>query len=206
MGVCVPDEGTDEGNMSRNDPFALFETWYEDASENAPFDPDVMSLATCSAAGKPSVRMVLFRGLREGGFSFFTNYESRKGQELLENSAAAVAFYWPHLGKQVRIEGRVERLSVGESDRYFQSRPLGSQITAAVSRQSRPLVNEREFLEQIRALEQSNTQSVPRPSHWGGYKLIPERFEFWIHRDNRRHDRTAFVREHDSWVVTKLYP
>ena len=193
--------------MSTNDdPFTIFENWYDEAKKNAPFDPDVMALATCSAAGKPSVRMVLFRGIREGGFSFFTNYESRKGQELMENPAAAVAFYWPHLGKQIRIEGRVERLSPSESDRYFQSRPLGSQITATASRQSRPLVSEREFLEQVKALEQSNTQSVPRPSHWGGYKLIPERFEFWIHRDNRRHDRTAFVREHDGWVVTKLYP
>jgi len=191
---------------TQDDPFAIFDNWYDDAKENALFDPDVMALATCSAAAKPSVRMVLFRGIREGGFSFFTNYESRKGQELTENPAAAVAFYWPHLGKQVRIEGRVERLSPNESDRYFQSRPIGSQITAAVSRQSRPLLNEREFLEQIRAVEQSSTDSVPRPSQWGGYKLIPDRFEFWIHRDNRRHDRTAYVREQDSWVVSKLYP
>lgn len=189
-----------------DDPFTIFDEWYNDANKNALFDPDVMALATCSALGKPSVRMVLFRGIREGGFSFFTNYESRKGQELTENPAVAVAFYWPHLGKQVRIEGRVERLTPGESDRYFQSRPLGSQITAAVSRQSRPLVNEREFDDQIRALERSSTGPVPRPSYWGGYKLIPERFEFWIHRDNRRHDRTAFVRERDSWVTTRLYP
>jgi pyridoxamine 5'-phosphate oxidase len=191
---------------TQDDPLAIFGDWYDNAKKNALFDPDVMALATCSAAGKPSVRMVLFRGIREGGFSFFTNYESRKGQELMEIPAAAVAFYWPHLGKQVRIEGRVERLSPGESDRYFQSRPIGSQITAAVSRQSRPLLNEREFLEQIRAVEQSSTGSVPRPSQWGGYKLIPDRFEFWTHRDDRRHDRTLFVREQESWVVSKLYP
>jgi pyridoxamine 5'-phosphate oxidase len=193
--------------MSTNDdPLAIFENWYDDARKNAPFDPDVMALATCSAAGKPSVRMVLFRGMREGGFSFFTNYESRKGEELLENPNAAVAFYWPHLGKQIRIEGRVERLSPGESDRYFQSRPLGSQITAAVSRQSRPLLNEHEFLGEIDGLEESGTRSVPRPESWGGYRLIAERFEFWIHRDNRRHDRTVFVRDHDRWVAGKLYP
>ena len=191
---------------AQDDPFAIFDNWYDDAKKNALFDPDVMALATCSAAGKPSVRMVLFRGIREGGFSFFTNYESRKGQELTEIPAAALAFYWPHLGKQVRIEGRVERLSPSESNRYFQSRPIGSQITAAVSRQSRPLLDECEFLEQIRAVEQSSTGSVPRPSRWGGYKLIPDRFEFWIHRDDRRHDRTAYVREQEKWIVSKLYP
>src|SRR5262245_18193359 len=133
-----------------NDPVALFRSWYRDAQKQAPSDPDIMALATCTVRGKPSVRLVLFRGLREGGFSFFTDYASRKGQELSENPFAALVFYWSHLGKQVRIEGRVERLSPSESDRYFESRPLASQITALVSRQSQTLLDEREFLEQIR--------------------------------------------------------
>src|SRR5215831_17452537 len=127
------------------DPIRIFSNWYADAQRGALMDPDIVALATTSKKARPSVRMVLFRGLREGGFSFFTNYHSRKGLELSENPFAAIAFYWAHLGKQVRIEGAVERLSAEESDTYFRQRPLLSQITANVSLQSRPMPDEREF-------------------------------------------------------------
>ena len=187
------------------DPFALFSDWYDDACRGAVADPDIVALATASKEARPSVRMVLYRGYREGGFSFFTNYESRKGRELAENPFAALAFYWPHLGKQVRIEGEVERLSPAESDAYFQQRPFLSQVTAAASPQSRVMNDEREFLRQIAELERTG-QAIPRPSAWGGYKLMPSLFEFWTHRDNRRHERWQFTKTRKDWTQSRLCP
>jgi pyridoxamine 5'-phosphate oxidase len=170
-------------------------------------DPNIVALATANHEGRPSVRMVLYRGFREGGFSFFTNYESRKGRELAENPYAAMAFYWAHLGKQVRIEGRVEPLSPEESDRYFQQRPFGGRVTANVSRQSRPLIDEDDFLERIREMEKAfNEDYVPRSPVWGGYKLVPSLYEFWTHKDSRRHERLQFEKSGDQWVQTRLYP
>jgi pyridoxamine 5'-phosphate oxidase len=189
------------------DPFALFSDWYQEAQRGALVDPDIMALATSDKQGHPSVRMVLYRGLRAGGFSFFTNYESRKGSELSANPFAAVAFYWAHLGRQVRIEGQVERLSSYESDAYFQQRPVGSQVTAAVSRQSRPLLSDAEFVSELREFERLHEgKPIPRPDVWGGFKLMPARFEFWIHRDDRRHHRTLFEREGEGWNTSRLYP
>jgi pyridoxamine 5'-phosphate oxidase len=196
-----------DGPAVNTDPFALFSEWYQEAQRGAPADPDAVALATSDKDGHPSVRMVLYRGFREGGFSFFTNYESRKGRELAENPFAAIVFYWAHLGKQVRIEGRTERLSPAESDEYFRQRPVGSQITAAASRQSHPLLNEEEFISEIRDLERLHRgQPVPRPESWGGYTLIPSRYEFWIHRDDRRHHRTLFEKDGDGWRSSRLYP
>ncbi len=189
------------------DPFAMFSSWYKDAQHGAMQDPDIVALATATRAGRPSVRMVLYRGFREGGFSFFTNYESRKGGELAENPQAAMVFYWAHLGKQVRIEGPVERLSAEESDRYFQQRPFGSRVTANVSRQSRPLVDEREFLERLVELERScRDEQIARSAEWGGYKLLPSVYEFWTHRDDRRHERLQYLKTGEQWVQTRLYP
>jgi pyridoxamine 5'-phosphate oxidase len=188
------------------DPFTLFSNWYDDARRGAVMDPDIVALATASKEARPSVRMVLYRGFREGGFSFFTNYESRKGRELAENPIAAMAFYWPHLGKQVRIEGGVERLSATESDAYFRQRPYLSQITAAASPQSRVMTDEREFLQQIAELERASSGTVPRPSTWGGFKLLPSLFEFWTHRDNRRHERLQFTKSGTEWTEARLYP
>ena len=163
-------------------------------------DPDVVALATATSQGQPSVRMVLYRGIREGGLSFFTNYESRKGRELTENPFAAMAFYWVHLGKQVRIEGRVERLSAAESDGYFQQRPFLSRVTAIVSRQSLPMLDEGQFLEQLAETEQStNANDIRRPSNWGGFKLIPSLFEFWTHADYRRHRRVLYEKSGAAW-------
>ena len=189
-----------------NDPFILFSSWYDEARQGPVMDPDIVALASANKQGRPSVRMVLFRGIREEGFSFFTNYESRKGRELSENPFAALAFYWPHLGKQVRLEGQVERLSPTESDAYFLQRPFLSQITAAVSRQSRLMRDESEFLKELTELEQSSGGKMVRPPNWGGYKLLPTRFEFWTHKDNRRHDRVQYDRAGAAWKKSKLYP
>jgi pyridoxamine 5'-phosphate oxidase len=150
--------------------------------------------------------MVLYRGIREGGFSFFTNYESRKGKELAGNPFAAMLFYWPRVGKQVRLEGQVERLSSSVSDVYFQSRPFRSQVTAAVSPQSRPLLDEGAFRERLTEVENSSGGRIVRPPEWGGYKLIPSLFEFWTHGDHRRHERVQFQGCEGGWMKSKLYP
>jgi pyridoxamine 5'-phosphate oxidase len=190
-----------------NDPFALFSNWYAEAGQAGAADLDIVALASASKEGRPSVRMVLYRGMREGGFSFFTSYTSRKGIELTENPFGAMAFYWQSLGKQVRIEGAVERLSSKESDSYFQSRPLNSQITSALSRQSRPLLDEAGFIAEIAAAEASAAgEPIARPDHWGGFKLVASRFEFWIHQEHRRHYRMLYSREGTTWTLTRLYP
>jgi pyridoxamine 5'-phosphate oxidase len=163
-------------------------------------------LATASKTGRPSVRMVLYRGIREGGLSFFTNYQSRKGCELSENPFAAMAFYWSHLGKQVRIEGVIERLSAKESDAYFQERPYLSQITAAASPQSRVMPDEAEFLARLAELERRSGGKIARPPNWGGFKLLPSLFEFWTHRDNRRHERVQYEKSGAVWKESRLYP
>ena len=190
-----------------NDPFALFLNWYAEAEQAGEPALEVVALASATREGRPSVRMVLYRGVREGGLSFFTSYASRKGQELTDNPFAAMAFYWQSLGKQVRIEGAVERLSSRESDAYFQSRPLNSQITSALSRQSKPLLDEAGFVAEIAAAEVSAAgKPIARPEHWGGFKLVPSSFEFWIHQEHRRHYRMLYSREGSIWTATRLYP
>ncbi len=189
------------------DPFKIFSTWYSEAQDDAPTDPDIIALATSTRDGRPSVRMVLYRGIREGGFSFFTNYESRKGRELAENPFAAIVFHWQRLGKQIRIEGRVERLSSDESDAYFRQRPLPSQVTAIASKQSRVMTDENEFLVRLSQLEASAAQAaLPRPAGWGGFTLLPSRFEFWSHADHRRHRRILFEKSGLLWNESRLYP
>ena len=188
------------------DPFVLFSEWYEQAERAAVMDPNIVAVATASKHDRPSVRMMIYRGIREGGFSFFTNYESRKGRELADNAFAAIVFYWPHLGKQVRIEGEVQRLSTNESDAYFQQRPFLSQITAAASPQSRVMPDERDFLARIAELERVSGGVIVRPSYWGGFKLMPSLFEFWTHRDNRRHERLQYERSGTEWTQSRLYP
>lgn len=190
-----------------NNPFSIFSHWYAEASANAPINPDIVALASATKEGRPSVRMVFYRGIRHGGFSFFTNYESRKGCEFAENPFGAMAFYWPHLGKQIRIEGPVERLSLEESDSYFQSRPFQSQITAVVSRQSRPLQDTSRFHANLIALGDAYSgKPVLRPPNWGGFKLMPEAFEFWTRGEHRRHDRVLYTKEGQGWNVIRLYP
>jgi pyridoxamine 5'-phosphate oxidase len=190
-----------------NDPFTLFDTWLDEAEQSGRALAEAMALATATAAGTPSVRMVLYRGRSAGGFRFFTNYESRKAGELAANPRAALLFHWAELGRQIRIEGRVERLSDEESDIYFKGRPRGHQLGAWASPQSRP-ISERAALEARYAeLEASYAgRDVPRPPYWGGYRLMADSIEFWQSADNRLHDRVLYEHRDGAWRTTRLAP
>jgi pyridoxamine 5'-phosphate oxidase len=170
-------------------------------------DTSPVALATADAEGRPSVRMVLLRGADERGFVFHTNYTSRKGRELDENPTAALCFYWPTLDEQIRIEGRIERLSADESDAYFASRPRGSQLGAWASAQSQVLATREQLEEEYRATEvRFDGQTVPRPPFWGGFRLHPDRIEFWYGRPDRLHDRVVYTRDGKGWRIDRLYP
>jgi pyridoxamine 5'-phosphate oxidase len=190
------------------DPVEQFARWYEDARRAGLELPEAMTLATAAVDGTPSARMVLLKGVDERGFLFFTNYESRKGRELADNPKAALVFHWPlSPRRQVLVTGRVEKLSVGESDEYFRSRPHGSRLAAAASRQS-TVVSSREALDEAFAeLERAHPgDDVPRPDWWGGYVLRPDTVEFWQNRPNRLHDRLRYRRESERWVLERLSP
>ena len=166
-----------------------------------------MALATATPEGEPSARMVLLKGADETGFRFHTNYESRKGRELEANPRAALLFHWQPLGRQVRVEGRVERASADESDSYFRTRPLGSRLAAWASPQSRALTG-RDELGRLYAdaVARFPGEEVPRPPHWGGYRLVPDAYEFWQHADNRLHDRVRYERDAAGWSRARLAP
>jgi pyridoxamine 5'-phosphate oxidase len=189
------------------DPIAQFAAWYVEAREAGVRMPEAVALATATRSGAPSARMVLLKGFEVAGFVFFTGYDSRKGRELEGNPRAALLFYWDPLGRQVRIEGRVERVDAAESDAYWATRPLGSRLSAAASEQSRPVEN-RELLEQrVASLAAAAEGPGPaRPERWGGYRLEPDAFEFWQHRDDRLHDRFRYSREGGGWTVERLQP
>ena len=183
-------------------PLEQFHRWLADVEP-----PVSMALATATPDGAPSVRMVLLKGAGEEGFRFFTGYGSRKGGDLEANPRAALLFHWPALGRQVRVEGRVERVSAAESDAYFATRPRGAQLAAAASRQGRVLANRAQLDEAVAELEREyEGGDLPRPEHWGGYRLRPERFEFWQHRDDRLHDRLRYARDGADWRVERLAP
>lgn len=184
------------------DPLRQFESWFAAARDAGLRAPEAMALATATPDGAPSARMVLLKGVDDRGFVFFTSYESRKGRELEANPRAALLFYWEPLGRQVRVEGPVERVSAEESDAYFASRPLGSRAGAAASHQSRPLADRAELERAVAALG----DDVARPEWWGGYRVRPERYEFWQHRENRLHDRFLYEREGSAWSIQRLYP
>ena len=184
------------------DPLEQFRRWFADASED-----DRMALATAAADGAPSVRMVLLKAANDDGFLFFTGYESRKGGELEANPRAALLFHWAPLGRQVRVEGSVERVSAAESDAYFATRPRGSQLAAAASRQGRVLANRAQLDEAVAGLEREYAgRDIPRPEHWGGYRLRPHTYEFWQHRRDRLHDRLRYARDGDGWRLERLSP
>jgi pyridoxamine 5'-phosphate oxidase len=189
------------------DPLRQFHEWFEEARRAGVAAPEAMTLATATPDGAPSARMVLLKGADEEGFVFYTGYGSRKGGELADNPRASLVFYWQPLGKQVRVEGPVERVSEAESATYFARRPRGSQLAAWASAQSRPL-EDREALERrYEELEREHEgKEVPLPPHWGGFRLRPERIEFWEHRDNRLHDRLRYTRAREGWRTERLSP
>lgn len=195
-----------ESDVDR-DPLVQFERWYADAEHAGIRMPQAMALATASGDGAPSARMVLLKGLEEGEFVFFTGYVSKKAAELGQNPRAALLFYWDPLGRQVRVEGTVRRVSAVESDAYFATRPRGAQLAAAASRQSAVLSNREELDERIAELEERYAGGeVPRPEHWGGYSLAPELYEFWQHREDRAHDRLRYRRAGGDWILERLSP
>ena len=191
---------------SRN-PIALFRDWMAEAESSEPNNPNAMSLATASPEGVPSVRMLLLKGVDERGFVFYTNMASRKALDLVANPRAAMGFHWKSLGRQVRIEGGVEQVSGAEADAYFASRPRSSQIGAWASKQSQPL-NGRLKLERrvAKYTAKFHIGAVPRPDFWSGFRLLPERIEFWEERPFRLHDRLVFLLSGDGWTTEKLYP
>lgn len=189
------------------DPVAQFLQWFQEASRTETDDVNVMTLATATPDGHPSARIVLLKGVDEG-FVFYTNYESHKGRELEENPSAALVFWWPTLARQVRIEGSVEKVSAEESDAYFRSRPRGSRIGAIASPQSRVIGNRDLLAGQVAALEEEykEKEEIPRPLHWGGYRLRPALVEFWQGRESRLHDRLQYRREGEGWIIERLGP
>ncbi len=193
------------------DPIRKFALWFRTAVEESPAewnDPTAMTLATSDKSGRVTARMVLLKQFGADGFTFFTNYNSRKGRQLNENPRAALVFYWPYLYRQVRIEGRIERVSSEESDKYFHSRPRLSQIAAVVSPQSEVIPSRRSLISDFTALKgKLGRQEVRLPKNWGGYRLVPEAIEFWHSRKNRLHDRLRFRRTRDgSWTSELLAP
>ena len=190
------------------DPFALFDEWLAEARATEPNDPEAMALATADEAGNPTVRMVLLKGHGPQGFIFYTNEESAKGRELKVHPSAALLFHWKSLRRQVRVEGLVERVSAEEADAYFATRSRDSQLGAWSSKQSRPLESRELFEAQYEEVKQRfEGQAVPRPAHWGGFRVVPLIFEFWQDRPHRLHERRVFLAQKDgSWAEGLLYP
>jgi pyridoxamine 5'-phosphate oxidase len=184
------------------DPLRQFERWHSEAG-----GLDTVALATATEQGAPSVRMVLLKGADERGFVFHSSYEGRKARELAQNPVGALLFYWQEPGRQVRVEGGVERVDPGESEAYFRTRPRGGQLAAWASTQSEVIGSREELEAQFRDVEaEYEGREVPLPPHWGGFRLIPESYEFWEHRDNRMHDRFRYRRGAGEWVVERLSP
>ncbi len=187
------------------DPFKQFGAWFNQAAQL--IEPNAMALATAARDGRPSARMVLLRGWDEGGFIFFTNYESRKADELAENPFAALIFFWAELGRQIRVEGRVEKISAEESDQYFRTRPRESQIGAWASHQSQVIPNRDVLDQRAKELGDEFAEGVPRPPYWGGYRVVPDVMEFWQSRPGRLHDRFRYRRDpKGAWTIERLAP
>lgn len=213
VGQAVADLRKDYGQASLNedevmdDPMLQFTQWFEQALRAEVNEPNAMSVATVAANGRPSSRIVLVKQFDERGFTWYTNYDSRKGHELEGNQYAALLFFWSELERQVRIEGRVERTSSEESDRYFRSRPLKSRLSAIASHQSAPIGSRAELEQNYEAVARQAGDDPARPGNWGGYRLVPERLEFWQGRRSRFHDRIVYERREDgSWTRLRLQP
>ncbi|MBC8161901.1 MAG: pyridoxamine 5'-phosphate oxidase [Roseiflexaceae bacterium] len=198
--------GLDVADLDR-DPLAQFRSWFETAVQAGLPEPNAMTLASATRAGRPSARVVLLKGLDARGFVFYSNFESRKGRELIENSFAALVFLWDELERQVRVEGAVEQVAAGEADAYFASRPWGSRLGAWASAQSAVLADRAALEARYAALAvQYEGQDVPRPPHWGGFRVVPDTLEFWQGRSSRLHDRLRYTRTGDEWRVERLSP
>lgn len=190
------------------DPFMQFLAWFDEAQKAGTTESNAMVLSTASSSGRPSSRIVLLKGIENRTFQFFTNYNSRKGREMEENPYVSLNFFWEKLERQVRIEGKVEKASEVVSDEYFHSRPIGSQIGAWASPQSEAIENREVIEARQKHFEDKfkGSSIIPRPPHWGGYNVIPDRFEFWQGRQNRLHDRFVYTKSKDIWELSRLAP
>lgn len=200
-------ESLTEASVAK-DPINQFKVWIEETIAAEANEPTAMVLSTVNKSGRPSARVVLLKDVTADGFMFFTNYESRKGQDLQENPFASLTFFWPELERQVRVEGQIEKVPAEVSDTYFHSRPIGSQIGAWASPQSRE-IESREELERADASYTSKFAElpvIPRPEHWGGFILVPDLIEFWQGRPNRLHDRIVYERQENNWHLKRLAP
>jgi pyridoxamine 5'-phosphate oxidase len=187
-------------------PFVQFDIWFKMAVEADLTDANAFTLATVNPEGKPTARILLLKDYSDAGYCFFTNYKSKKGEDLKQNPFGAMVFFWPELEKQIRIEGRIERLSPEQSDAYFMARPVGSRRAAAASPQSVIIKDRIEIETAIKEFETKHGDQFDRPDYWGGYRLIPEKFEFWQGRENRLNDRIEFVLENGKWNFHRLAP
>lgn len=212
-GLSIADMRREYGQPGFNDsdldpdPFRQFQVWFQDAVDANVIESNAMVLATATSDGRPSVRVVLLKGMDSDGFVFYTNYDSRKGGELQENPRAALLFYWPELTRQVRVEGQVQQVSREESEAYFRTRAHLSQLGAWASRQS-SVIPSRAYLEERMAqlVQEYDDSEVPLPPYWGGYRLLPDGFEFWHGRPNRLHDRIQYTRDDATWTIARLSP
>ncbi len=187
-------------------PLAQFDKWFKEALSAELPEPTAMTLATCDAQSRPSARMVLIKDFDERGFVFFTNYESHKGQDLTANNRAALLFFWPELERQIRIQGRVEKVSAADSEEYYRSRPLASRISAWASPQSQVLPSRTALEARVAAFEAEHGENPPRPAHWGGYRVVPQVMEFWQGRRDRLHDRIQYRLNNAVWKIERLAP
>jgi pyridoxamine 5'-phosphate oxidase len=196
---------------SAADPFAQFDAWFEEARRAEVPEPNAMTLATASPDGRPSARIVLLKAVDDAsagarGFVFYTNYESRKADELLGHPFAALVFWWEPLERQIRIEGRAQKVAAAESDAYFEIRPRGSRLGAWASDQSRPIADREALEARLTAAEHRFPNDVPRPAHWGGFRVVPDRIEFWQGGEKRLHDRLVYTPDGDRWARERLQP